>query len=273
MASFDIINAVGGAYSTSWNARRYLARLAFVPIALKLICYVVVWVFARGEDGVGYNYLTFMLIMLPALFAEGWMLSHYTRYMILGQTWPFRPTGNMEADMVALKARARGVISGTLVFVLINMAMGFLIAMANLYMMPYLHLDAAGDTSQIPPYLGFVSMLMLIGLFWAFRLLWLHVPFALNIEARDYLCMVKGFQTSFYMIAVWLVCFMPFFVVLQLLAALTSVPFNMAFGQTGSDFIMILLTVFADTFKSIVATAGITYGLKEIFAGGKATAK
>lgn len=266
MASFDVINAAGNAYLSSWNARHYLVRLAFAPLALKLLCYVMAWAFSRGEEGDAYShYMTFMLIMLPAFFAEGWMLSHYTRHLVLGQTWPFRPTGNMDDDLAVLKVRARGVLSGMIVFVLVNMVMGFLIAMAGQYMMPYVHLDGAADADKIPPYVGLVSLVSLVGIFWGFRLLWLYIPLALNIDALDYLRSVRGFQTSLYMIGVWLVCFMPFFLALRLIAGLTAVPFGMAFGETGAYFIMIIFTVLADTLKSIVTTAGITFGLREIF--------
>ncbi len=269
MANFDIINAAGNAYAISWHSRRYLVRLAFVPFALKLFCFTMAWVFTKGaavgEGGSYDTYLTFMLIMLPALFAEGWMLSHYVRFIMLRQTWPFRPSGNMDDDLALLKIRARGVLGGTVVFVLINMVVGFFTAMAGQYLMPYVHLENADAAEKIPAYIGLISLVGLVAMFWGFRLLWLYIPYALNMDARNYLRGLKGQWTSMHMIGVWLLCYIPFFLGLRLIVAMISMPIGMAFGETGASFVSVILVVLADTAKSIVTTAGITFGLKEIF--------
>src|SRR5687768_12463602 len=104
MAQFDIITASTKSYKTCWQARPYLLKLALPPFLIKVACLVFAAAFAeKGET------VSFLFFMLPALFAEGWMLSHFVRYLQLGQTWPFRPTGDFDADMGMLSVRARGV--------------------------------------------------------------------------------------------------------------------------------------------------------------------
>ncbi len=265
MASFDTISAAKNAYRESWAARDYLFRLMLVPLALKLFCFTMGASFASGEDG---NYLRFMLIMVPALIAEGWMLSHYVRYLVLGQTWPFRATGDLDADLAVLTVRARGILSGMIVFVLINMALGLLTAVISQLMMPYMPAEGV-ETPEVPAGIALLSVFLLIGIFWGFRLLWVYIPFALNIDFMTYMKKLRGFHTSILLIATWILCFLPFFLALQVIAGVIGGLLSSLFGSGVSSFIVIIITVIVDTLKSLVATAGITMGLKEMFAGQK----
>lgn len=258
MAGFDIINAAAQAYKTTWEARAYLVRLALVPFFLKLVCFTIAVSVTDGENGGGY--LRFMLIMVPSLIAEGWMLSHYVRFIVFGQTWPFRPTGNIENDLAVLKVRARGVMGGMIVFVLINLALGFLMAVVGQYLGPYLQADG-GTPPQIPVGIALFSFVMMGAMVWGFRLVWLYIPFAVGMSGRDYLRGVRGVQPTVHMIAIWILCFVPFMFGLQLvLDVVGTFP-----GQAVLSFVTIIFTVLADTLKGIVATAGLTYGLREMF--------
>lgn len=260
MAKFDIIRAAGNAYKKTWASRQYLLRLAAVPLAIKLFCFTLASAYAGGSETKDGNYMLFMLILVPALIAEGWMLAHYVRFLVLGQTWPFRPTGDVEADRAMLLNRARGVLAGMIVFVLINMAIGFLNDTVTRVMGPYMPIDGA-TPENIPTIIPLFSIVLLVFMFWGFRLLWLHIPFALNMEPKTYLSALKGAGSSVQMIGVWLLCFVPFIIVLKFVA-----PVFAAFpGQIGV-FGVTVLSIILDTVKSIVTTAGITFGLQEIFA-------
>ena len=263
MAKFDIITAAGNAYKTSWASRRYLLRLAAVPVALKLIFFTIASIYAGGTETQDGNYMLFMLILVPALIAEGWMLAHWVRFIVLGQTWPFRPTGNIEADKEMLSTRARGILSGMIVFVLINMAIGFLNDTVARAMEPYMSLDMEADVDKIPPIIPVFSIFFLAFMFWGFRLMWLHIPYALNMSAGQYLTRLKGATSSIYMIGVWIFCFVPFILILKFIGPIfiAGLP-----GQAGTMAVT-LLSILLDTVKSIIVTAGITFGLKEIFSG------
>ncbi len=270
MAKFDILTAAGSAYKESWDARRYLLRLAAVPFALKLFCFAFATMYARPTGLEEGNYILFMLFMIPALVAEGWMLSHYVRFLILRQTWPFRPTGDFDTDIALLSERARGILGGMIVFVLINMGIGFLNDVISRTMLPYIPVEVGAPSAEIPAPLAFASILILVMMFWGFRLLWLHVPLALNMGFKTYLAGVKGASTSLHMIGVWLLCFVPFIVVLKILSVVVAAPVTLTLGEGAGTFVMAILSVLADTLKSIVTTAGIAFGLREIFTAKKA---
>jgi hypothetical protein len=174
---------------------------------------------------------------------------------VLGHRWPFVPTGNMEEDIKVLSVRARGVMSGLIVFVLINMALGAILA----FITPLVPSDPAA-AEQLPPETGFIIFLLLVFSFWGFRLTWLYIPYALNIDGMRYLRALGGLMSSISMIGAWLLCFIPFVILVQIIGGLLT-----PLGDSTAGFIMVLLTVAADTLKNILATAAITYGVMEIF--------
>ncbi len=269
MVKLDILTIAIDAYKKSWASRRYLLRLAAVPLALKLFCFTIASQYVSGNG----NYMGFMLIMVPALVAEGWMLAHYTRFLILGQTWPFRATGNMDADMAVLADRARGILGGMIVFVLINMAVGFLNELVVRTMGPYMPESPDTQMVEVPPHIALLSVILVGFIFWGFRLLWLYIPYALNMTIKPYLAGIKGLSTSLHMLGLWLLCFVPFIILLKILSALIVAPFSHLLGADIGGFFSIIFSVVTDTFKSIVTTAGMAFALRAIFAPSKKTGR
>lgn len=251
MAKFDLITAAGKAYQTTWMERHYLVRLAMAVFLIKIICYMTA--FSLGYQT---NHVAMTLAIIPAYFVEGWMLSHYVRLLTLGQRWPFRPSGDFEADLPTLRTRARGVMSGTIVYVLINMAVGGLFALV-MSVAP----SPDVDPETVPVGVS-IAMIAILGvMIWAFRLMWLYVPLAANINAEFFMNAVKGYRASFPLIGVWLVCIMPFFLGGQMLGGVV----NAALGEAAGAFAMIIVLVIFDTIKNLMATAGVTYAVLEIF--------
>ena len=273
MAKFDILTVATSAYKKSWDARRYLLRLAAVPLALKLFCFTIASYYISSADGNQNNYIVFMLIMIPALVAEGWMLSHYIRFLILGQSWPFRATGDMDADMAVLTERARGILGGMIVFVLINMTVGFLNEIVGRTMMPYMPTGSGEQTVQIPPHIAMLSFVLIGFMFWGFRLLWLYIPYALNMDIKSYLAGIKGASASLHMIGLWLLCFVPFILLLKVASMVIAAPLTLAFGPGVGGFASVIMSVITDTLKSIVSTAGMTFALQAMFAPSKKTGR
>lgn len=260
MASFNILTAAENAFRTTWIERRYLLRLAAVPFFLKMVCYLTAFSMGYQDD-----YLRLTLFLLPALFAEGWMLSHYTRLIVLGHRWPFQPTGNMEDDLKTLSIRARGVMGGLLVFVLINMALGAILA----FVTPYIPADPS-TAEQLPPLTGFIFFALLAFSFWGFRLTWLYIPYALNIDGMRYLKALGGLKSSLSMIAVWVLCFIPFVICVQIAGTFFGSLSEAIAGKAAGGFAMVIVTILLDVVKNVIATAAITYGLMEIFEKEKA---
>jgi len=260
MANFDITRAAARAYQTSWAERRYLVKMALVPFLLKCVCYLLA--FSYGQED---NYLRLTLCMLPAYFAEGWMLSHYTRLLFLGHRWPFRPSGDFQQDIPLLRTRARGIMSGLLVYVLINMAIGFMLSFI-IRIMP----TPGTDPSDIPDSLGFLLIMVLAFSFWGFRLVWLYIPYAVNMDASYYLHALRGPLSSLSIIGVWLMCIMPFFLLVQIPGSLLHHLMKDTAGDTVASFIFIILLMGVDTVKNIISTAGVGYGLQEVLGKDKA---
>jgi hypothetical protein len=57
------------------------------------------------------------------------------------------------------------------------------------------------------------AVLLLLGSIWAFRFMWLHVPFSVLMTPREYLRNIAGFVTSIRMMAVFLASIVPLFFV------------------------------------------------------------
>jgi len=259
MAQFDIIAASTASYKACWQNRHYLAKLALAPFLIKTCCLVFATSF--GQD----NTTSFLMYMLPALFAEGWMLAHFTRFQVLGQTWPFRPTGDRDADMGVLRIRARGVLSGMVVYVLISMALGLLTVFAQQYFGPYISEEALKSGAAIPTHVALLSVLLMAFMFWGFRLLWLYIPTALNSSSSYYLFRLRGLGTSLHMIGVWVICLLPFLLGMQIVATIVAVPIGALLGKAAGYFAVTIVAAAVDTVKSLVVTGGMIYGIRELY--------
>jgi hypothetical protein len=263
MIQLNIIGATTNAYKTLWQERRYIARLAGIPFLLRLFCFSIAVSYAGDSE----QHLRFTLIMLPALLAEGWMVSHLSRLIVYGQRWPFTPSGNIEADLEILEVRARGILSGTIVFVLLNMLLGLLITFAAHFIIPYVPDDptvSAAD-AEIPGHIVFLSISLLALMFWGFRIMWSYIPYAIAMDFRTFWMAFKGPYMSLSLIALWILCYVPMLLCLQLLAGGAAQLAQALGGDAGTSLVIVLVTVLADTLKSILTTFGMTFAMVEFF--------
>lgn len=261
MAKMDITAATFDAYKITWAERRYFLRLAAVPFFLKLFCFALASSFAGEAE----QYLRFTLILLPALLAEGWMVSHIARLIGLGQRWPFQPTGDIESDMVMLHTRARGIIAGMIVYVLMNMVMGAVIAFVAVYIAPYMPSDPDQTAVEIPPMIAFASALLLGLLVFGFRFGWLNIAYALGLDWRDYVRPLRGWMVSIQFIALWILAFAPIYIVVRLLLTLLLPLAQGLAGDMGQNFVIIIVTVLADSLKAIVMTLAMGTAWLSVF--------
>lgn len=258
MAKFDIINAAGHGYSQVWAERHYLMRLAFIPICLKFAALVTI--FALGVED---QQIRMTLVMLPAYFAEGWMAAHFTRLVYFGQRWPFTPTGDARKDDANLMDRARGILSATVIYVLIQMVMAGIMAGMLAAQMDEI------DPDRMDMKMG--AILLFVFTLWAFRFMWLYIPAAANLDLADFTRRLGGFGVSFYMIGVWLVCFVPGMVLMM------GGTFPVIFDDSGQAGIWLKLCglVVQSALEAIVVllvTGAMAYGIREIYQnhdGGK----
>ncbi len=248
---FDLVTVSGLAYVKVWEERFYLMRMAVIPILVKFICMVAVFAFAL-ED----NQIRSTLVMLPAYFAEGWILCHLVRLIFLDQRWPFQPTGERGIDEAVLEARTRGIMGGVISFVLIEMMVAAL--WAALLAIPM-------ENAVVP---GMAVRLLVIVLFvltlWGFRFFWIFVPIALNVRPVPYMKALSGVKESFSLIGVWLICSVP----AMTLMLYGTIPFIFADAETATPAAVRFAAMgghaMLETVQSLLAVAGVAYVFKAL---------
>lgn len=266
MASFDIIDSAGNSYKLFWEQRAYLVRLAAIPILIKIICWNMVLAF-----GWEYDFIKQALIMLPSYFAEGWMVSHFIRLIYFGQTWPFRPTGNVNKDMEQLHDRALGIMRGTLCYVLIK----FLVTGFTAVLYDFMQAQPEGMDPEAleheATFIMFFGTTILLGLLiWSFRYIWFYIPAAINQPLKAFNYKIRDFKTSFYIIGVFLICYIP----LVLLYNIFLDAFFAEVRDNPEDFatmkiIRDMITQIMDTAIILITTGGVAYGFGQIILDNK----
>lgn len=250
MASFDISEAAANGYRMAWQERRYLVRLAFVPVMVKFICFVVTVV--MGAQG---DFIRQALICLPYYLAEGWLLAHVVRLFYLGQRWPFRGTGDAVADEALLYTRFRGVMAGAIIYALICFVR------AGLMQLSLLVMPAEGGQVQLAPGMGVLMVMLLLLLFWAVRLAWLNVPAALNYPITHFLRALGGYRISFSLAGTWLICVVPLtFLSLLLVGGLPGAEEGAELAQ----FISLLVHAVVSTVVVIITTLAMAWGFRQV---------
>lgn len=250
MKSFDLIDSASFGYKAVWQERRYLMKLAAVPIFIKLVCTVIV--FALGYQD---NFLRQALITLPASFAEGWLLAQFLRTLLLMERWPIMlPADISDKQMSALLLRARGIMSSTIMFVLITFfAYGLKEVYAMFYTIaggPELENASKADHPPANPLLFIPAMMLIFLSIWMFRYLWLYIPVVVLMPMGDFLKRLGGFLASLRMMGVFLIAMVPCFLLAMILSTVLTGLVGGPEGDIGR-FVLVIISVVIDR-KSVV---------------------
>lgn len=250
MASFDIIHIVGKAYKTTWAERRYLLPMLMLPFVIKLGCYTVL---ASFDDNKSLWWSG--IILLPAFFFEGWLLSHWVRTIMTGgvHRWPFRISGNEAKDRVEIQSRGRGIMGGTVAYVLLN----FLMSGYYAFLLPYIPTDM--DPQHPDPNVAMVGVVMIITTLLLFRFLWLFIPLSMNLSLNHAIEKLKPMNLTFKMIGVWMICVIPAFVTLQLFSELILSASPDAGSNAFSNTAVLVFRIVIDMVKNLIVTAGMAF--------------
>ncbi len=260
MASFDIISAAGHAYRFLWTERKYLLRLAIMPMVVKLVCQGAVAAF-----GYETRFVQQALLMLPSYFFDGWVMAHVVRLVLYGQRWPYR-TG-APPDMASLQDRAQGVMTGAVAYALTRfLLMGLFAAFYASAATAGMEGPPPGAAGDAKPGALIAMIAVLAGMLWSFRLVWLFIPAAANVSIGAFMKRIHGFGTSFYMLGVWLTAFLPLLMLFIGLTAMLTQPFAGSGGAAALpaalQIVINLLWVMTDTAIWIVSVFAITFGLR-----------
>lgn len=260
MLNFDLINAASFGYRAVWHERKYLLRLALIPLLIKIACTVAIF-------GLGYeaNYIRQGLVMLPASLAEGWLLAQFLRTLLLLERWPIilKHEPN-EREIEALFTRARGIMACTIMYTIISMFDYGLKEIAARFLIILKIGETAVENPASPNPLMIIPLILLLGAaMWAFRLLWLYIPLSVLMRLDIFLKVLGGFSTSVKMVGLFLICTVPCIfltiVLANFLVALTGGP-----DSDLSHFTVLILSVLTETLSWLIATAAMVYAMRDI---------
>ncbi len=261
----NIVHSAIMGHKMVWEERKYLLKLALVPILVKLIC-----TFAVYTNDFESVQLRQVLIMLPSYFFEGWMIAQFVRTLLTGEKWPMRISANPSKDQMAfVYSRARGLLAAIICFVLIMMFQsGSAVLLESMQHMTAVDpKTTSGGASMLFLFLGIVLMLATI---WAFRLVWLYIPLVILAPIKPVLYHLRGMMTSLYMIGVWVMAVVPVMFVTLMLSGLlmggASVSEQSAAleGGTMQEFMVIIFHVVGQSIAQIISVASMTYVFKDI---------
>lgn len=244
MANFDFIESASEGYKFVWEKRRVLAPLAALPFVAKIALFGLVILFGLEE-----NYLRQGLILIPFYAVEGWMLSVLIRMAVWGDNT--RTLKMHDGAELAPTEAVRALRAGIITFVILKLVGAAVsgLAMEN-GMEDMLYGDPVGGSSLIA--LAGASGLLIVTL-WAFRLLWLYVPAALGYSLRGYMAAMRGFKSSFQIVALWLMCFIPLFVVMIMALEFLNGAFpNANIAEGGNGAVSLGLSVITGGFEIMI---------------------
>jgi hypothetical protein len=256
MARVDIIQIIGMAYQKTWGERRYLLPMLVVPLLIKYFFFTIGDIAVEDD-----NLLRFSLIMIPGTFAEGWLLAHWVRTIVVGHRWPFRPTGDDAADIKQLKLRGRGVLSGAVAFTLINMLMAGYFS----FFMRYIPMELNPDEPD--PTVALMGVFMMIATVMFFRYIWFYVPLSVNTQPKLFLKAVQPISVTFKLLGIWLVFVVPAVFLLQIIGSVLGMDIGDGSGTEKNillDNLFNIIRLFVDMAKNLVCTAGMTFAIMQL---------
>ena len=259
MARFDFIDSAARGYRFFWDQREVIARMALIPVVIKIVSFLAVT--ALGLED---NFLRLGLLLLPSYFAEGWLVAQLVRLAVLDESWLMNLSGDVKKDAVLMRSRMRGILAGTLVYVLTKLVLSVFSGIA--LMQPGLHGSQATATEQGPGML-LAAILLLAVMIWAFRLLWFYIPAALDYSLTDFAKRIKSYGMSFYMLGTWLMCFVPLAMALIFISQVMMTIFP-ADGEAPSvlyTYAMAIVQAVIEMVIAIVSSVAMTYGIDSLY--------
>lgn len=256
MAAFDFIDTAGEGYKFVWEERRALARLAFIPFIVKLVSYFVILAFALEENLLRQGWL-----LIPSYFVEAWLIVVVMRFAILQEA-----PGTMAASFAGEdNAQRKNILSAILIYVLMKLAVAFVTGStlegakrADTQQL------ASGTDGDIGPF--FISMAAIAVFIWGFRFIWLYVPVALNYNLGDFIQKIRAFMSSVYMLGFWMICFLPFAVLVLFASEILLIFFPTVNDNVsaGYSYAMAVIQVAFELMIALVSSVGMGHAVVSI---------
>ncbi|MBE2192028.1 MAG: hypothetical protein IAE63_07600 [Alphaproteobacteria bacterium] len=279
---FNIMDAAGYGYYRVWIERAYLLKLALIPLFIKFACTIAI--FALDIDD---NVLRQGLIMLPATFAEGWVLAQFLRTLLMNERWPIMlPQRPDPRILSALLNRARGIIASILTYVLLGM-LAYVIRYMMFEFFPSSQeienartaAEAAktsetenGSLAGILGVFALVPTIMVIAAtIWMFRFMWLYIPLSVLMPVKSYMKALSGFMPSVYLLVLFFASMAPItFVAIMLVRVVYGTTEDM--GENGlmlGHFIGVFISVTTELIVGLVTTASFAWAMRNFLPRAK----
>ncbi|PCI55489.1 MAG: hypothetical protein COB36_07660 [Alphaproteobacteria bacterium] len=285
MASFDFIDASSRSYAFIWKERGYLARVAIPVLFVKIACLLCVFVLGLQEQYARQGFILMPSYILEAVFVVG--LIRYALYreaiFIWGKVVPVPPTDKKYEPYNGVMSRKQCVQGGIVMYVLLTVIFLGFTAIAykstnggmNVDMLEIsaessetvaaaAPVEGNGLTSLINAAVLFVVIAVFV---WVFRLFWLYIPIAMGCSLRGFLNRISGIQSSIFMIATSLICFLPLVVFFMIGMQVFSGIF--VEGSAGNILVRSILEGVAGLAIISVQVVAMTYGFVEILSDDK----
>ena len=214
----DIIDIAARGYMSVWEHRKTLAQMALFPMMVKCLTVAVVVILGLQE-----NLLRQGLLYIPSFFVEGWFIAAALRLVFYHEAWPSFLTGDAKEDAARIAQRRKAIQACGILYTLLRLVSVLSVAMFVEYAGdPATNTEGLAAGAPAPEDIPFIvsviafagATMLLMGSIWAYRYFCLYVPVALGRSIKSFLKAAFGFKTSFHMIFVSMLCFMPFFVFL-----------------------------------------------------------
>ena len=274
MANFDFVESASKGYKFLWDERILILRLATIPFAIKLASFIGVTCIDFNE-----NYLRHGLFLLPSYFVEGWLIMQLIRFAILGERGQanFIKANFIKANSTKdeinnqndelFQARRRGILAGIIIYVISKLLLSFFSALI-LMNVPTQETVASSNITDTQSFI--IGTAMLLVMIWGFRFVWLYIPAALDYSVSNFLHRIKSFTSSFSMIGLWLLSFVPIMLLLLTFSKILATTFPGVEEDIASvtyRYGMAVVQGVLDLVIAIVSSIGMAYGIQSIYNG------
>ena len=207
MASLDFIENSSKGYAFIWHNRAYIFQNAIPVVFIKVLCILTIYVF-----GVAGNPLREGIFLLSSHALEAFFIIRLIRFYlyhepihIWGKIIPVPQNIVMETKKQApFLDRKIAIQAGVAIYLLTKIGLGFLIGIMAINVPN--EYQAISEPSLEK---ALLSLVMLTGILWSLRLLWLFVPAGMGFRPTDFLRKINGIVNSLYFIGVLIICSIP----------------------------------------------------------------
>ena len=257
MASFDFVECTAKSYRFIWQSRADVLRLSLMLLSVKILIFVALIVFGLQQDILRQG-----LFSLPVYFFEGWVIAQLMVMALYGQ----EPERGQAFKLPPPEDIERNVKASMIVYVLTKLMLSFVLGST---------FNAQGELPAATPpepslQIFFMAMMMIVFMLWSFRFLWLYIPLVLGCQPIDFLRRFQAFSSSFYMVGVWVLCFVPLMIAMVVVSEFMSMVLGgLGFDQDSVVFKSGLAVIQAiiDYAMSLVSSIGIAFGIYSVFKG------